>query len=150
MAAELTIALDANGADAGPAEVARGAALAAASGEIGVIVFGPAAEIPAAPGVEVVDAPVSIAKDPDPARAVRRTPEVNAHWDEAAGEIVYYDRVQLGIGVSTYTEACGFAPMSTKSPAAEKKARIRNSTECTGFRAVTTAKPEARVTNAMT
>jgi pyruvate dehydrogenase E2 component (dihydrolipoamide acetyltransferase) len=29
--------------------------------------------------------------------AARRTPEVNAHWDEAAGEIVYYDRVQLGI-----------------------------------------------------
>ena len=28
--------------------------------------------------------------------AARRTPEVNAHWDEAAGEIVYYDRVQLG------------------------------------------------------
>jgi glycerol-3-phosphate acyltransferase PlsX len=75
MAAEqpLTIALDANGADAGPAEVARGAALAAASGTIRVIVFGPAGEIAAAPGVEVVDAPVSIAKAADPARAVRST-----------------------------------------------------------------------------
>ncbi len=57
MAAEqLTIALDANGADAGPAEVARGAALAAASGEVRVLLFGPAAEIEPAAGVEVVDA----------------------------------------------------------------------------------------------
>jgi pyruvate dehydrogenase E2 component (dihydrolipoamide acetyltransferase) len=33
--------------------------------------------------------------------AARRTPEINAHWDEAAGEIVYYDRVQLGIAAAT-------------------------------------------------
>jgi len=33
--------------------------------------------------------------------AARRTPEVNAHWDEAAGEIVYYDRLQLGIAAAT-------------------------------------------------
>ncbi len=33
--------------------------------------------------------------------AARRTPEVNAHWDDAAGEIVYYDRVQLGIAAAT-------------------------------------------------
>jgi pyruvate dehydrogenase E2 component (dihydrolipoamide acetyltransferase) len=33
--------------------------------------------------------------------AARRTPEVNASWDEAAGEIVYYDRVQLGIAAAT-------------------------------------------------
>lgn len=33
--------------------------------------------------------------------AARRTPEVNAHWDETAGEIVYYDRVQLGIAAAT-------------------------------------------------
>ena len=78
MAAEqLTVALDANGADAGPAVVARGAALAAAGGEIRVLVFGPAAEIAAAPGVEVADAPVSIAKAADPARAVRSTPEAS-------------------------------------------------------------------------
>jgi glycerol-3-phosphate acyltransferase PlsX len=77
MAADLTIALDANGADAGPAEVARGAALAAAAGDLRVIVFGPASEIPAAPGVEVVDAPVSIAKAADPARAVRSTPDAS-------------------------------------------------------------------------
>src|SRR5918998_6717792 len=77
MAAELTIALDANGADAGPAEVARGAALAAAGGAIRVLVFGPAAEIEPARGVEVVDAPVSIAKAADPARAVRSTPDAS-------------------------------------------------------------------------
>ena len=76
MAAQpLTIALDANGADSGPAEVARGAALAAAGGDLRVLVFGPAGEIEPAPGVEVVDAPVSIAKAADPARAVRATPE---------------------------------------------------------------------------
>jgi pyruvate dehydrogenase E2 component (dihydrolipoamide acetyltransferase) len=33
--------------------------------------------------------------------AARRTPAVNAHWDEPAGEIVYYDRVQLGIAAAT-------------------------------------------------
>ena len=73
----VTVAVDANGADRGPAEVARGAALAAAAGTR-VLLFGPAAELGDAPeGVEVIDAPVSIAKDPDPARAVRRTPEAS-------------------------------------------------------------------------
>ena len=33
--------------------------------------------------------------------AIRRTPEANAHWDEAAGEIVYYDYVHLGIAAAT-------------------------------------------------
>jgi phosphate acyltransferase len=43
-----------------------------------VLLFGPAAEFGDTPeGVEIVDAPVSIAKDPDPARAVRRTPEAS-------------------------------------------------------------------------
>jgi glycerol-3-phosphate acyltransferase PlsX len=42
-----------------------------------VILFGPAAELGAAPGVEVVDAPVSIAKTADPVRAVRSTPEAS-------------------------------------------------------------------------
>src|SRR3954470_13146192 len=68
----VTVAVDVNGADLGPAEVARGAARAAAGG-VRVVLFGPAAEIGTVPdGVSVVDAPVSIAKDPDPARAVRR------------------------------------------------------------------------------
>ena len=73
----VTVAVDANGADKGPGEVARGAALAAAAGTR-VLLFGPAGELGEAPdGVEVVDAPVSIAKDPDPARAVRRTPDAS-------------------------------------------------------------------------
>ncbi|MGI5126447.1 dihydrolipoamide acetyltransferase family protein [Pseudonocardia sp. CA-107938] len=33
--------------------------------------------------------------------AAARTPDLNARWDEAAGEIVYYDRVQLGIAAAT-------------------------------------------------
>ncbi|HWM10845.1 MAG TPA: phosphate acyltransferase PlsX, partial [Solirubrobacteraceae bacterium] len=71
----VTVAVDANGADKGPAEVARGAAQAAAAGTR-VLLFGPEASLGEVPdGVEVVDAPVSIAKDPDPARAVRRTPD---------------------------------------------------------------------------
>ena len=75
MVEQVTVAVDANGADLGPAEVARGAALAAERG-IEVILFGPAAELSGA-GVEVVDAPVSIAKSADPARAVRSTPEAS-------------------------------------------------------------------------
>jgi glycerol-3-phosphate acyltransferase PlsX len=72
-----TVAVDAGGADLGPAEVAAGAAQAARAG-IGVILFGPAAEIgPVPDGIEVVDAPVSIAKAPDPAFAVRSTPEAS-------------------------------------------------------------------------
>lgn len=33
--------------------------------------------------------------------ALRRIPEVNASWDEAAGEIVYFDYVHLGIAAAT-------------------------------------------------
>ncbi len=73
----VTVAVDAGGADLGPAEVAAGAALASARG-IGVLLFGPAAEIgPVADGVELIDAPVSIAKAADPAFAVRSTPEAS-------------------------------------------------------------------------
>ena len=57
----LIIALDANGADAGPVEVARGAALAAAAADLRVLVFGPARELEPGEGGEIVDAPVSIA-----------------------------------------------------------------------------------------
>jgi phosphate acyltransferase len=78
------IAVDCNGADMGPAEVAAGAALAAGEGAR-VLLFGPAEEmrIPPTPptlsggGVEVVDAPVSIAKSADPVSAVRATPEAS-------------------------------------------------------------------------
>ena len=73
----VTVAVDANGADLGPAEVAAGAALAAAQG-IHVILFAPADTVgPLADGVELVDAPVSIAKAVDPAFAVRKTPEAS-------------------------------------------------------------------------
>ena len=73
----VTVAVDANGADQGPSEVARGAALAAAAGTR-VLLFGPAARLgPVPDGVEVIDAPVSIAKAPDPARAVRTTPDAS-------------------------------------------------------------------------
>jgi glycerol-3-phosphate acyltransferase PlsX len=71
----MRIAVDANGADLGPAEVAAGAAIAAEQG-VTPVLFGPADQLgDVADGVEVVDAPVSIAKAPDPARAVRATPE---------------------------------------------------------------------------
>jgi phosphate acyltransferase len=77
MPEQVTVAVDANGADRGPAEVARGAALAAAAGTR-VLLFGPAAELGAAPeGVEIVDAPLSIAKAADPARAVRGNPSAS-------------------------------------------------------------------------
>ena len=33
--------------------------------------------------------------------ALRRTPVLNAKWDEPAGEIVYHDRVRLGIAAAT-------------------------------------------------
>src|SRR5438105_2881982 len=73
----ITVAVDAGGADLGPAEVARGAARAAQQG-IRVLLFGPAEAIgDVAAGVEVVNAPVSIAKAPDPAFAVRTTPEAS-------------------------------------------------------------------------
>jgi glycerol-3-phosphate acyltransferase PlsX len=85
----VTVAVDANGADLGAAEVAAGAAIAAERGTR-VLLFGPAAEIGAAPvGVEVVDAPVSIAKAADPALAARSTPDasiVQAVKAVAAGE----------------------------------------------------------------
>ena len=72
-----TVAVDCNGADLGPAEVAAGAALAAARGAR-VILFGPADELGVAPeGVEIVDAPVSVAKAADPASAVRASPDAS-------------------------------------------------------------------------
>ena len=65
------IAVDANGADLGPGEVVAGANLAAQQG-VRVLLFGPAAEMGAAgPGIEIVDAPESIAKFANPAAAAR-------------------------------------------------------------------------------
>jgi glycerol-3-phosphate acyltransferase PlsX len=69
--------VDCNGADLGPGEVAAGAAIAAQSGAR-VMLFGPASELGApATGVEVIDAPVSIAKSHDPALAARSTPQAS-------------------------------------------------------------------------
>ncbi|MDE3069808.1 MAG: phosphate acyltransferase PlsX [Acidobacteriota bacterium] len=59
----------------GPREVAAGAALAAERG-VRVLLFGPAREIGSVPaGMELIDAPLSIAKSADPARAVRAAPD---------------------------------------------------------------------------
>src|SRR5437764_3447730 len=87
----VTVAVDAGGADLGPAEVAAGASLAAARG-IGVLLVGPAAEIgEVSEGVEVIDAPISIAKAADPAFAVRSTPEASI---VQAARAVAEDRAQ--------------------------------------------------------
>jgi glycerol-3-phosphate acyltransferase PlsX len=73
----IVVAVDANGSDLGPAEVAAGAALAAAQGAR-VLLFGPASQFGELPeGVRAVDAPLSIAKSPDPARAARATPQAS-------------------------------------------------------------------------
>jgi glycerol-3-phosphate acyltransferase PlsX len=73
------VAVDCNGADLGPAEVAAGAALAAREGTR-VLLFGPAGELEtlSLPDVvEIVDAPISVAKSADPVSAVRKTPEAS-------------------------------------------------------------------------
>ncbi len=68
------VAVDCNGADLGPAEVAAGAALAAEQGAR-VLLFGPREQLGELPaGVEAVDAPVSIAKAADPVAAARAEP----------------------------------------------------------------------------
>jgi glycerol-3-phosphate acyltransferase PlsX len=77
---DVVVAVDCSGADLGPAEVAAGAAIAAREGAR-MILFGPAQELGQAlrdapdGAIEVVDAPVSIAKSPDPASAVRANPD---------------------------------------------------------------------------
>jgi glycerol-3-phosphate acyltransferase PlsX len=87
----LVVAVDCNGADLGPAEVAAGAAIAAERG-VGVLLFGPAEELGEAPeGVQIVDAPVSVAKAADPVLAVRTTPEASIVRAAAA---VAQDRAQ--------------------------------------------------------
>ena len=76
-AAPAAVAVDCNGADLGPAEVAAGALIAARQGARAIL-FGPARELrAAAEGCELVDAPLSIAKSSDPARAVRASPEAS-------------------------------------------------------------------------
>jgi phosphate acyltransferase len=65
------IALDANGADAGAAAVAEGARLAG----VPVTLYGPAAELPQ--DLAVVDAPVAVGNEEEPALAVRAKPEAS-------------------------------------------------------------------------
>jgi phosphate acyltransferase len=68
------IAVDANGADQGPAAVAAGVSRAA----VRALVFGPAAELEGAGEfAEVVDAPVAIRAGDEPVQAVRMTPEAS-------------------------------------------------------------------------
>jgi glycerol-3-phosphate acyltransferase PlsX len=77
---DVVVAVDANGADLGPAEVAMGVEQAARLG-VRVLLFGPASEMEIDPSlgscVEVIDAPVSVAKSQDPVRAVRSTPDAS-------------------------------------------------------------------------
>ncbi|GAC1325796.1 MAG: phosphate acyltransferase PlsX [Thermoleophilaceae bacterium] len=65
------IALDANGADRGPATVAAGGRAAG----VPVLIFGPAAVL--GDGVDVVDAPVAVSNSDEPARAVRARPDAS-------------------------------------------------------------------------
>jgi glycerol-3-phosphate acyltransferase PlsX len=96
---DVTVAVDANGADLGPAEVAAGAAIAAARG-VRVLLFGPAEEMgDVGDGIEVVDAPVSIAKAPDPAAAARSNP--SASIVQAARAVAAGDADALVSGGST-------------------------------------------------
>jgi phosphate acyltransferase len=68
------IALDANGADRGPAAVADGARRSG----LPVLVFGPMAELGGSGGaVELVDAPEAIAAGAEPVRAVRSQPQAS-------------------------------------------------------------------------
>ena len=82
----LPVALDAQGADAGPDAVLKGARIAAGDG-IAVRVFGPGS-LEASDGVEVVASDQWIPNDADPVSAVRSTPDasvVRAAADVAEG-----------------------------------------------------------------
>ena len=77
----VTVAVDTTGADLGPAEVAEGAKLARSRADVRITLFGPEAElqpvVAGVDGIDVVDAPLSIAKAADPALAVRQHPEAS-------------------------------------------------------------------------
>ncbi len=79
---DVVVAVDCNGADLGPAEVAAGAAIAAEDG-VRTILFGPADELRQAVSdvpkgmIGVVNAQVSIAKSADPASAARANPDAS-------------------------------------------------------------------------
>jgi glycerol-3-phosphate acyltransferase PlsX len=77
-----TVAVDAHGADLGPAEVAHGALAAARTGT-SCVIYGPREEIErvlgpqGAAGLELVDAPVAITNAEEPARAARAKPDAS-------------------------------------------------------------------------
>src|SRR5919198_2816601 len=85
----VTAGVAANGPALGPAEVAAGAVVDPTGG-LRFVLSAPAEAFgEVADGIEVVDAPVSIAKAPDPVRASRATPEasiVQATRAVAAGD----------------------------------------------------------------
>ena len=66
------IALDANGADNGAAVVAAGGR----ESGVPVTIYGPRSEIPP-PHDDVVDAPVAITNEDEPARTVRARPDAS-------------------------------------------------------------------------
>jgi glycerol-3-phosphate acyltransferase PlsX len=74
-----------------------------------VILYGPAAEIGEVPGVEIVDAPLSIAKAADPARAVRGNPDssivraVRAVADGEADALVSGGSTGAALAASLFT-----------------------------------------------
>src|SRR4029079_11220334 len=107
----VTIAVDTNGADLGPAEVAAGAATAAAQG-VRVLLFGPAEAIGGvADGGEVIDAPVSIAKASDPAIAVRSTPDASI---VQAARAVAEGRAQAFVAGGSNRAAAGAARVQNR------------------------------------
>jgi phosphate acyltransferase len=68
------IALDANGADAGPGVVAEGARLAG----VDAVLYGPADDLSGAgSSLRVIDAPVAISANEEPAHAVRAKPDAS-------------------------------------------------------------------------
>ena len=75
------IALDANGADRGPAAVAEGARRSGLS----VLLFGPEAELAGAGELaELVDAPEAITAADEPARAARTKPQASIEIGRAS------------------------------------------------------------------
>jgi phosphate acyltransferase len=74
------IALDAQGADLGPATVAEGARRTG----LPVTLFGPAAELEAGGAIRVVDSPRAISGGDEPVRAVRADPEASVVRGAAA------------------------------------------------------------------
>jgi glycerol-3-phosphate acyltransferase PlsX len=97
------IALDANGADRGPREVAQAAAMAAASG-IEVLLFGPelrGGPVPA--GVEVVDAPGT---GMSAASAGRCTPRARLMWKRPAASAAPVEPPETSASARPSATAC--------------------------------------------